>query len=137
VILERFWQKVEINTSTDCWTWRSQTLQKKGRFGEGYGLFWFNGRTVLAHRYSYQELVGPIPAGLTLDHLCRNRSCVRPSHLEPVTQAENNARRPAFVSFNAAKTHCPHGHEYTSENTYIRPGTAWRMCRTCIANRQK
>jgi hypothetical protein len=100
----------------------------------GYGMFSGNASRAtigrdMAHRWSYEYHVGPIPEGLDIDHLCRNRACVNPEHLEPVTRAEN-IRRAAQV-----KTHCPSGHEYTEENTYIRPGTIHRKCRACAAER--
>jgi hypothetical protein len=91
---ERFWSKVERSARDDCWTWLGQTNQwGYGHFRRtlGPGLY----RTVKAHRFAFELAVGPIPPGLTLDHLCGNQSCVRPGHLEPVTNAENLRRRHA------------------------------------------
>ncbi len=79
----------------------------------------------MAHRVAYELAIGPVPDGLVVDHLCFNRACVRPGHLEPVTQQENVMR---------ARTHCRKGHEFTPENTYVRPGGTGgiqRICRTC------
>lgn len=114
---DRFWAKVD--KSGDCWEWTAFLTP------DGYGRFGLDGAIVAAHRTAYELVVGPIPDGLQIDHLCRNRKCVNPDHLEPVTQLEN-ARR----GFWATKTHCKHGHEFTPENTYIRP-TGARQCRTC------
>ncbi|HEV2123202.1 MAG TPA: HNH endonuclease signature motif containing protein [Chloroflexota bacterium] len=89
-----------------------------------------------AHRWAYEALVGPIPTGTELDHLCRNPACVRPDHLEPVTHAENIRRgyaakpRPRWTT-----THCPRGHAYDEANSYIHPKTGLRSCRTCSAER--
>lgn len=84
---QQFWEKV--NKTDSCWLWT-------GGVGRGYGIFYRGadrgGSFTVAHRYAYEALVGPIPAGLTLDHLCRVRGCVNPAHLEPVTQAENVRR---------------------------------------------
>jgi hypothetical protein len=100
----------------------------------GYGRFHVAGRGVRAHRYSFEHFKGPIPQGLALDHLCRNRWCVNHEHLEAVTPAEN-LRRSAIApaTINAAKTHCPKGHEYTPENTMPRSlgRKRWRECREC------
>jgi hypothetical protein len=76
-------------------------------------------------------LVGPIPDGLVIDHLCRVRHCVNPAHMEPVTDREN-----VFRGF-AAITHCPKGHEYTADNTYIPPSTGSRECRRCRAEQRR
>jgi hypothetical protein len=117
-IEDRFWAKVE-RTDT-CWLWTAST-DGRGR----YGSFGVHGRLVRAHRFAYELLVGPIPDGLVLDHLCSVTRCVNPAHLEPVTQAENNRR-----SRNANRVACPHGHAYTPENTE-RSSAGARICRTC------
>lgn len=115
-----------------CWLWI-----KSFRNDCGYGQigFWEDGRnfTLYAHRVSYEQFVGPIPEGLTLDHLCRNRACIRPEHLEPVTLEENIARS---VPHRIHKTHCKHGHSL--EDAYLwgkkRP---YKACRTCRSQRAK
>ncbi|WP_375791707.1 HNH endonuclease signature motif containing protein [Actinoplanes campanulatus] len=99
-----------------------------------------HGKAVTAHRYSYESLIGPIPDGLTIDHLCRNRPCINPDHLEPVTQAENNRRVPVEVRRLSARvprpprTTCKHGHPLSGENLYVSPG-GHRACRTCAKRR--
>lgn len=124
----RFWSKVD--KTGGCWEWTAVTD------GRGYGKFWFDGRMVRAHRWSYEHVVGPIPERLQLDHLCRNRGCVNPEHLEPVTNHENTLRG---VSHQAAKTHCPQGHLYDTENTYVdtHGGRNCRACRRATAARRK
>jgi len=121
---ERFWSKVE---KTDrCWLWTANrtTPQGYGSFALGHSKF------VLAHRYAYAELVGPIPAGLTLDHLCRNPPCVNPAHLEPVTMRENTLRGTSPAARNAVKTHCLRGHPFDTVNTLINV-RGERQCRAC------
>lgn len=126
--LERFWPKVE-RTET-CWLWQAKINNR------GYGLFSYDGRMQAAHRVAYELLVGPIPEGLDIDHLCAVRHCVNPAHLEPVTHRENLLRGSGFAAVNAAKTHCPYGHEYTPENTYTSPHPdGGRICRTCKRER--
>jgi hypothetical protein len=138
---ERFWAKVD--KSGDCWIW----IGAKTR--GGYGSFHGSDGERLAHRWAYRALVGPIPEGLHIDHLCRVRACVNPAHLEAVTQQENNARadirpfltaaREAAQQENArrremalARSHCAHGHEWTAANTrWSKKGT--RVCRACAA----
>lgn len=88
------------------------------------------GRDMLAHRFAYELLVGPIPTGLTLDHLCRRPACVNPSHLEPVSLRDNILRGEGPVALGARVTHCPQGHPYDLFNTYIDP-SGTRRCRTC------
>lgn len=89
-----------------------------------------------AHRVAYELLIGPIAAGLELDHLCRTHACVNPAHLEPVTGQVNLLRGVGFPATNAAKTHCPQGHEYTAENTYWSK-KGQRGCRACTAEKQR
>jgi hypothetical protein len=105
----------------------------------GYGRMAWTGTGRIeygAHRIAYLAFVGPIPSGLVVDHLCRNRLCVNPEHLEPVTVRENVMRSPiAQAAINARKTHCPKGHPYTSENTTGGPNA--RACRTCLASRPR
>lgn len=114
-----------------CWPWQGPSNSS------GYGSIRLNvgfkqGVTRGAHVVLYELMVGPIPEGLELDHLCRNKRCVRPDHLEPVTRAENNRRNPSS-RFNqlAARTHCSQGHEYTEENTFWRKDNGGRKCRIC------
>lgn len=114
----RFWTKVSFGW--DCWEWTGC------RTWNGYGQFWDGKRVGLAHRYAYETMVGPIPAGLLLDHLCRNKACVNPSHLEPVTNYENLRRGNTPIAWTA----CERGHEYTQESTHwTRDGH--RQCRIC------
>lgn len=90
-----------------------------------------------AHRVVYEATYGPITAGLVIDHLCRNRGCVNPQHMEAVSSRENTLRGEGLSAQNARKTHCPRNHEYTAENTYLVPGKNKRMCRTCMKERRK
>lgn len=105
-----------------CWIWTG------GRQSAGYGRLSFGART-LAHRAVYELLVGPIPEGLTLDHLCRVPLCVNPDHLEPVTRGENVLRGNGLSAQRARQTHCIHGHEFTPENTGL--NGRGRRCLMC------
>lgn len=127
---ERFWPKV-LPTGF-CWYWAG------GKTKLGYGVFRWNGRSGCAHRWAYESLVGPIPEGLDLDHLCRNPSCVNPDHLEPVTTGENIRRGIGWWTVSALqrdKTHCPKGHLYSEANTRVYRGR--RHCRACGRERRK
>lgn len=121
----RFWSKVEKTDS--CWNWKANTVRGN------YGRFKYNKKEEMAHRLSYENSKGVIPQGLVLDHLCKNPKCVNPSHLEAVTQRENVLRGNTLPAKNILKTHCPEGHEFTPENTYISKGKYGnsRNCRTC------
>lgn len=125
----RFWAKVQVQD--DCWIW---TGAKAGP-GEKYGYIRVDGKTLRAHRFAYEALVGAIPKGLQLDHLCRVRACVRPDHLEPVTNRENGLRGESFAAQQARRTHCSQGHPYNEENTHHYRGK--RYCRTCNRDRRK
>lgn len=109
-----------------CWIWQRATEK-------GYARFDIAGRATRVHRASYEAHVGPIPEGLVIDHLCRVTACVNPTHLEPVTNAENVRRGngPAVAAARMkAKTHCPKGHEYAPDNLMKR-ADGWRQCREC------
>lgn len=122
----RFWGKVDRRPS-GCWPWLGFTRS-------GYGRFKLNQRHVTAHRLAYELTIAPIPDGLVLDHLCRNRSCCNPFHLEPVTSRTNTLRGDTPAARQVLRTHCPHGHPYAGDNLYV-----WRRnryCRACIAARK-
>lgn len=116
-----------VDKSGDCWVW---TGSKRRR---GYGRINIEGKSVVAHRFAYELLVGPIPDGLHLDHLCRNTSCVNPDHLEPVPCGEN-IRRGLTGKWQKPWAYCSKGHEMTDENTRIMSGR--RRCVTCYEDRK-
>jgi hypothetical protein len=127
-VIERLYNKVLIGDG--CWEWT-------GRIGnKGYGRFdtFPPKREVPAHRVVYELMVGPVPDGLEIDHLCRNRACVRPDHLEPVTRQENCRRAALHEDWHRPKpqnkTHCIRGHALTIENTWS-AGKSGRKCRIC------
>lgn len=117
----RFWAKVD--RSSDCWLWTG------ARGSEGYGRLTLHQRRFGAHRLAFIWANGAIPDGLVLDHLCRNRLCVRPDHLEPVTVLENTRR-----GLNGQRTHCAAGHQLSSDNIRMMSGGGkpYRQCRICL-----
>lgn len=133
----RFWRKVNRNGPEvweghgPCWEWTAS------RNEWGYGQFAATfGHSGGAHIYSYQLHHGSYPAGLEIDHLCKNRACVRPDHLEAVTPRVNTLRSNAVSALNARKTHCPKGHPYDEENTRI-GNNGGRYCRACAYEYQR
>lgn len=122
----RFKSKFRV-LENGCWRWLGATN------GTGYGVFRLSSprRMILAHRFSYECHRGPIPAGLTLDHLCRNCPCVNPDHLEIVTLKVNILRGFGPTSINARKVECPEGHPYDSDNVFI-DHVGSRRCRQCV-----
>lgn len=116
------WRKAKV-TESGCWQWTGHLTR------DGYG-------SQHPHRTAYEEFVGPIPDGLQIDHLCRNRACCNPEHLEAVTPRQNTHRGYGPAGLNARKTHCDKGHALTVENTYVHPPTSpragRRTCRECL-----
>lgn len=140
-MLEQFWkiyltnrlvERLRNDEKTACWIWTGST-------NGGYGRIVIGSRSdgtrhaVSVHRLAYELFIGRVPNGMQLDHVCRNRSCCNPFHLDPVTAKENIRRSPIH---NGSKTHCKRGHLFTKENTILFPNRKWRKCRACKNERQ-
>jgi hypothetical protein len=130
-VIDIFDKRVIPEPNSGCWLWT-------GAENQGYGrVYKWRGRSQMAHRVAYEHAHGPIPAGLHLDHLCRNTYCVNPDHLEPVTCAENIKRGNTGIN-NRSKDRCPQGHPYDAENTGVTFSKgAWvRFCISCRIQRR-
>ena len=119
-----FW--LQVDRTSECWIWNGRRIRR------GYGNIRYRTRPTCTHRLVYQTLVGEIPEGFVLDHLCRNPPCCNPAHLEPVTDYENIMRGVGLGALNARKTTCAKGHELTP-----RKGTTWRACLVCNRARNR
>lgn len=122
---ERLWQRVDKTAPNGCWLWLGALN------GAGYGAVGRDNKVLRVHRVTYELLVGPIPEGLQLDHLCRNRACCNPEHLEPVTNEENWRRGQHHTAVMLRENKCKRDHEMTKENTYWRKNGG-RLCRQCV-----
>lgn len=127
-LMMRFLRKIEVDSVSGCWIWPSP------RRAQGYSQMpaGVSAKSRLGHRWSYEHFVGPIPAGLTIDHLCRNQACVNPLHMEPVSRSENVMRGVSPPALNSKRTHCKRGHEFTPDNTIVSSGGRHRRCRECL-----
>lgn len=131
-LLARIFSKIKVSTENfykgvPCWEWQAFRAF-------GYGRLRYSGKIHRAHRVIYQMFVECLPSNLHCDHLCRNRKCVNPSHLEPVVQKENNFRSPISpTAINARKTFCDKGHPFSGENLgiYSKRGFNERYCKSC------
>lgn len=129
VEIDRFWAKVDKTSDPNgCWLWTASLSSV------GYGAFGIGGRKTnkvyLAHRVAYELIVGTIPDGLQIDHICMVRCCVNPDHMEPVTQRENILRGNGMSARHARQTHCKRGHEFNDENSEI-DSLGRRVCKVC------
>lgn len=119
---DRLWSGA-VHTESGCWEWQRTRAR-------GYGYIVRDGRLKRAHRVAYELAVGPVPPGKELDHLCANKACINPAHLEAVTHRENVMRADGPSSVNARRTECRHGHPFTPENTRVL-ANGERACREC------
>lgn len=123
-----FW--IKVAKTRRCWTWTA------AQAGGGYGKFQVKRKAVYAHRFAYELAKGKIPRGLQIDHLCRNRLCVNPAHLEAVTCRENLLRGEGLTALRSKQRSCIRGHKFTKSNTRVR-ANGTRKCRLCHNERAK
>lgn len=121
---ERLWARIDKAAPDGCWVWTGALN------ASGYGAVGRDSKVLRVHRVTYELLVGPIPDGLQLDHLCRNRACCNPEHLEPVTNRENWLRGQHHTAVMLRDGVCKRGHQMTAENTRVRSDGS-RCCREC------
>lgn len=131
--LDRFHGHYRVDESTGCWVWKSALDSA------GYGLFQIGQKTYRAHRWGYQQMVGPVAADLHMDHLCRNPPCVNPEHLEPVTPRVNTiVRGMGANAIRHREAKCIAGHDVTGDNLYVPPSNpTWRQCKECTRRRTR
>lgn len=133
--VERFWSHVAIAGENECWLWTAFCTPN------GYGQVAINRYPHKAHRVAYEIANGPIPDGLTIDHVrargCISRACVNPTHLEAVPARVNTLRGDGPSAVNARKTECPEGHQLSADNVYTNPRTGGRRCRTCRSTQRR
>ena len=115
-----------IKIKNNCWVWTNHKPRP-----DGYVKIVYKKKQVLIHRLSYEVFKDELTKGLEIDHLCRNKLCINPDHLEEVTHKENVLRGISPMAINAKKTICNRGHKFTEQNTYIEPKTGKRHCRIC------
>ena len=136
-LLDRFKEKFKIDSVTGCWNWTASLNHG------GYGMIggsppeYKDYRPILAHRVAYKLLIGPIPKDCEIDHLCRNRKCVNPQHLEAVSHKVNCLRGNSPPAIRSRQTHCAKGHPLVGLNLYIHPNTGYRKCRICGRDRDR
>lgn len=130
---QRFWEKVDRSGGPEaCWPWTAYIART------GYGMFTVEaGWVTTAHRIAWELTRDPVPPGRQLDHLCRNRSCVNPAHLEPVSSRENTMRGLSHVVARANQEVCLRGHPLSGENVYVHPRRGTRHCRECARERRR
>lgn len=126
--LNLFISKIAEDKETGCWNWTAYVAPN------GYGQFCAGGKLAYAHRYIAEYLNRNIPRTLDVDHVCRNRACCNPAHLEIVTRKTNLLRGETIPAFKASQTHCSRGHLLAGANVYQTPSTRTRQCRTCRRN---